>query len=214
LAGTFQHNEAIFYELAITDIQNAADVFKPTFMEGRDGFVSPEVSPRLANDTNRTIRQAVELLKKVNRENVMIKIPATTEGLPAVRKTIGEGLNINITLLFSLDRYEQVTDAYLSGLEDRVAAGQPIDHIRLVASFFLSRIDVLIDPILEINGNPELKGGVAIACAKQAYQIYKRVFSSDRFKKLQDYGAMPQRVLWASTGTKDPFFADTKYIED
>ncbi|WP_285057418.1 transaldolase [Pedobacter ginsengisoli] len=213
LAAAYQDNEAIFYNLAVTDIQNAADVFGPTFAKGADGYVSLEVSPRLAHDTNRTIKQSVELWKKVNRENVMIKIPATPEGLPAIRKTIGEGLNINITLLFSLDRYEQVTDAYLSGLEDRVAAGQPIDHIASVASFFLSRIDVLVDPVLETKGHPEMKGEVAIACAKQAYQIYKRVFSSDRFKKLQVNGAMPQRVLWASTGTKDPSFPDTKYVE-
>lgn len=208
-----QDNEAIFYELAITDIQNAADQFQAVFAKDEDGYVSLEVSPRLARHTNETIKQAVALWHKVNRPNVMIKIPATVEGLPAIRKTISEGLNINVTLLFGLDRYEQVADAYLSGLEDRVAAGQPIDHIASVASFFLSRIDVLVDPKLEIKGYPEMKGEVAIACAKQAYQIYKRIFSSERFLKLQALGATPQRVLWASTGTKDPSFSDTKYVD-
>lgn len=213
LAATHQSNEAIFYELAITDIQNAADRFEAIFAQDQDGYVSLEVSPRLANDTNGTIKQAVELWRKLDRENVMIKIPATTEGVPAIRKAISEGLNINVTLLFSLERYEQVVDAYLSGLEDRVVAGQPINHIASVASFFLSRIDVLVDPKLEAKGYPEMKGEVAIACAKQAYQIYKRHFSSERFIKLQTMGAKPQRVLWASTGTKDPLFSDIKYVE-
>ena len=213
LAATHQNNEAIFYELAVTDIQNAADQFEAVFAQDLDGYVSLEVSPRLANDTNRTIKQAVELWRKLDRKNVMIKIPATIEGIPAIRKAISEGLNINVTLLFGLERYEQVIDAYLSGLEDRVAVGQTIDQIASVASFFLSRIDVLVDPQLEAKGHHEMKGEVAIACAKQAYQIYKRYFSSDRFIKLQAMGAMPQRVLWASTGTKDPLFSDIKYVE-
>jgi len=136
LAAIHQDNEAIFYQLAITDIQNAADLFNPIFARDEDGYVSLEVSPHLAHDTNGTIKQAVELWRKVDRKNVMIKIPATTAGLSAIRRTISEGLNINITLLFGLDRYEQVTEAYLSGLEDRVAVGLPIDHIASVASFF------------------------------------------------------------------------------
>ncbi|WP_316815131.1 transaldolase [Pedobacter nyackensis] len=213
LAAAHQNNEAIFYELAVTDIQNAADQFEAIFARELDGFVSLEVSPRLANDTNKTIKQAVELWRKLDRENVMIKIPATAEGIPAIRKTISEGLNINVTLLFGLERYQQVVDAYLSGLEDRVAAGQPIDQIASVASFFLSRIDVLVDPQLVAKGHAEMKGEVAIACAKQAYQIYKRIFSSERFLKLQAMGATPQRVLWASTGTKDPSFSAIKYVE-
>jgi transaldolase len=213
LAGEQKNNEAIFYELAITDIQNAADLFKPVFVEGSDGYVSLEVSPHLARDTNGTIKQAFELWKRVDRKNVMIKIPATTEGLPAIRKAISEGLNINITLLFGLGRYEEVTEAYISGLEDRVESGQPIDHITSVASFFLSRIDVLIDPLLEEKGHSELKGEIAIASAKKAYQIYKRIFGSERFKKLREMGAMPQHVLWASTSSKDPSFPDTKYVE-
>ncbi|MDB4924445.1 transaldolase [Mucilaginibacter sp.] len=213
LAEKYQNNEAIFYELAITDIREATDLFGPVFTGDRDGYVSLEVSPHLAHDTSRTIRQATELWRKVDRKNVMIKIPATAEGLPAIRRAICEGINVNITLLFGLDRYEAVTDAYLSGLEDRLADGHPIDQIASVASFFLSRIDVLVDQMLETKGHPELKGEVAIACAKQAYQIYKQVFSSERFKKLQEKGARPQHVLWASTGTKDPSFPDTKYVD-
>ena len=213
LAVTHENAEDIFYELAITDIQNAADQFQAIFAQEQDGYVSLEVSPSLANDTNGTVKQAVELWRKLDRENVMVKIPATAEGIPAIRKAISEGLNINVTLLFGLERYEKVVDAYLSGLEDRLAAGKPIDQIASVASFFLSRIDVLLDPRLEAMGCAEMKGKVAIACAKQAYQIYKRIFSTERFFKLQEMGAMPQRVLWASTGTKDPSFSDVKYVE-
>jgi transaldolase/transaldolase/glucose-6-phosphate isomerase len=143
----------------------------------------------------------------------MIKIPSTAEGLPAIRKCIGEGININITLLFGLPRYKEVTEAYLDGLEDRIKANKPIDHIASVASFFLSRIDVMVDPLLEEKGLKELKGEVAIASAKKAYHIYQEVFASDRFKILEAKGAKPQRVLWASTSAKDPSFSDVKYVE-
>jgi transaldolase/transaldolase/glucose-6-phosphate isomerase len=149
----------------------------------------------------------------VGRENVMIKIPGTAEGLPAIRKCISEGININITLLFGLDRYREVTDAYLSGLEDRLKNNQPIDHVASVASFFLSRIDVMVDPLLEAKGLGKLKGEVAIASAKSAYHIYKEVFESERFKKLEKHGAKTQKVLWASTSAKDPAFSDVKYVE-
>ncbi len=143
----------------------------------------------------------------------MIKIPATAEGLPAIRKCTSDGININITLLFGLPRYQEVVDAYLSGLEDRVNAKQPIDQVTSVASFFLSRIDVIIDPLLKEKGLDKLKGEAAIASAKKAYQIYKMAFTGERFKKLEAKGAKKQRVLWASTGTKDPSFSDVKYIE-
>lgn len=209
-------NDEIFYSLAIDDIKAAADLFKPVYeeeVEGADGFVSLEVSPLLARDTEGTINQAMDLWKKVDRKNVMIKIPGTAEGLPAIRKCISEGININVTLLFGLPRYEEVTEAYISGLEDRVNAGKPINQIASVASFFLSRIDVIIDPLLQKKGFKELKGEVAIASAKKAYQIYKRVFGSERFKKLEEKGARPQRVLWASTSSKDPAFSDVKYVE-
>ena len=208
-------NEEVFFSLAVKDIKRAADFFKPVYEKtnGDDGFVSLEVSPRLAHDTEGTIKQARELWKAVDRKNVMIKIPGTAEGLPAIRKCISEGININITLLFGLPRYKQVTDAYISGLEDRIKANQPIDQIASVASFFLSRIDVLIDPLLEEKGLGKMKGEVAIASAKKAYEIYKEVFNSERFKKLEAKGAKRQRVLWASTSSKDPSFSDVKYVE-
>ena len=166
-------NEDIFISLAVKDIKRAADFFKPVYKEtnGNDGFVSIEVSPHLAHDTEGTIKQARELWNAINRKNVMIKIPGTAEGLPAIRKCISEGININITLLFGLPRYKQVTDAYISGLEDRIKANEPIDQIASVASFFLSRIDVLIDPLLEEKGLSKMKGEVAIASAKKAYEI-------------------------------------------
>ncbi|MEP7376862.1 MAG: transaldolase [Chitinophagaceae bacterium] len=215
LSQTKRSYEVIFFSLAVKDIKRAADLFKPVFKKtnGEDGFVSLEVSPHLAHDTEGTIKQARELWKAVNRKNVMIKIPSTAEGLPAIRKCISEGTNINITLLFGLPRYEQVTEAYISGLEDRIKANQPIDQIASVASFFLSRIDVLIDPLLEEKGLSKLKGEVAIASAKKAYETYKEVFNSERFKNLEAKGAKRQRVLWASTSSKDPSFSDVKYVE-
>lgn len=216
LAKEKPNNEDLFYALAIKDIQRAADMMLPVYneeVEGADGYVSLEVSPLLAKDTEGTIKQARELWKLVDRKNVMIKIPGTAEGLPAIKTAISEGININVTLLFGLPRYEEVAEAYIAGLEERVAKNQPIDNIASVASFFLSRIDVLVDPLLEEKGMSPLKGTVAIASAKMAYQIYKKVFSSERFKKLEEKGAKPQRLLWASTGSKDPSFSDVKYVE-
>ncbi|MDQ2657933.1 MAG: transaldolase, partial [Bacteroidota bacterium] len=197
LARQGQSNDDIFIGVAVKDIQRATDMFTSLYNEskGTDGFVSLEVSPRLANDTAGTVRQARELWKAVNRKNVMIKIPGTAEGLPAIRRCISEGININITLLFGLPRYREVTDAYLAGLEDRIKAKQPIDGIASVASFFLSRIDVKIDPMLDDKGLGDLKGEVAIASAKKAYEIYQEVFNSERFRKLEQQGAKRQRVL-------------------
>lgn len=215
LSQQIKSNDDIFYALAVKDIQRAADFFKPVYdgINGEDGFVSIEVSPHLARDTEGTIKQARELWKAVDRKNVMIKIPGTAEGLPAIRKCISEGININVTLLFGLPRYKEVTDAYMSGLEDRVKSNLPIDEIASVASFFLSRIDVMIDPMLEEKGLSKLKGEVAIASAKKAYQIYKNDFNFRRFQALEEKGAMRQRVLWASTSSKDPAFSDVKYVE-
>lgn len=208
-------NEEIFFEFAIKDIKRAADQLKPVYEKsnGQDGFVSMEVSPRLANDTDGSVKQAMQLWKAIDRKNVMIKIPGTPEGLAAIRKCVSEGLNINVTLLFGLERYREVAIAYIAGLEDRVNAGQPIGNIASVASFFLSRIDVLLDPILKEKGLDKLAGEVAIASAKEAYQIYKEIFQGDRFQKLEKQGAKKQRVLWASTGTKDPSYSDVKYVE-
>ncbi|WPU94922.1 transaldolase [Mucilaginibacter sabulilitoris] len=215
LSKTTDDNEQLFFGLAIKDIQQAADLFKGVYDEskGTDGYVSLEVSPFLALDTEGTAKQAEDLWKKVSRKNVMIKIPGTQPGLAAIRQSIAKGININVTLLFGLERYEAVTEAYISGLEDHLAAGHEIAHISSVASFFLSRIDVIVDPMLEAKGEKALVGEVAIASAKKAYEIYKRVFSGTRWEKLAAKGAQPQRLLWASTGSKNPAFKDTKYVE-
>ena len=209
-------NDALFYELAIKDIQQAADIFKPVYEEklrGADGYVSLEVSPHLARDTEGTIKQANDLWKAVNRENVMIKIPATKEGLPAIKAAIAAGINVNVTLLFGLSRYSEVIEAYISGLEERVAMGKSIHQIASVASFFISRIDTLVDPMLTVKGLDKYKGETAIALAKKAYEIFNASFNSPRFLKLQQQGATPQRLLWASTGTKDKSFSPTKYVD-
>ena len=209
------NNPAIFFDLAIADIQRAADLFKPVYdqTKGTDGFVSLEVSPYLARDTDATIEQARELWKRVDRKNVMIKIPGTKEGLIAIRECLREGININVTLLFGLPRYREITEAFMGGLEDRLAEGHSIKEVSSVASFFLSRIDVMVDPMLKEKGANNLVGKIAIASAKKAYQIYLEMISSDRFKKLEENGAQRQRVLWASTGTKDPAFSDVLYVE-
>src|SRR6185437_1761533 len=200
---------------AIKDIRRAADLLKPIYERtgGEDGLVSLEVSPRLAHDAENTIKQARELWSLVDRKNVMIKIPGTLEGLTAIRKCISEGINTNITLLFGLQRYLQVTAAYIAGLEDRIKADKPIDRVISVASFFLSRIDARIDPQLEEKGLGKFKGEVAIASAKMAYALYKAVFTMEPFMALEARGAKRQHLLWASTSTKDPSFSDVKYVE-
>ena len=215
LAKTTTDNEELFFGLAVKDIQNATALFKGVYDEskGEDGYVSLEVSPFLALKEKETAEQAEKLWKLVDRKNVMIKIPGTKPGLGAIRQSIAKGININVTLLFGLPRYEEVTEAYISGLEDHLAAGHSIGHISSVASFFLSRIDVLVDPMLDEKGLGDLKGEVAIASAKKAYEIYKKVFSGPRWEKLAAQGAKPQRLLWASTSSKNPAFKDTKYVE-
>lgn len=216
LGATAKTTEELFFGLAIKDIQAAADLFDGVYNEGvvgADGYVSLEVSPFLALDAEGTAKQAELLWKQVDRKNVMIKIPGTKPGLKAIRESIAKGININVTLLFGLERYEEVTEAYISGLEDHLAAGHNIEHISSVASFFLSRIDVVVDPLLQAKGENGLVGEVAIASAKKAYEIYKRVFSTERWKALEAKGGKPQRLLWASTGSKNPAFKDTKYVE-
>ncbi len=214
----------IYEALAFEDIQQTADVFRPVYdsSDGKYGFVSLEVSPHLARRTEETIEQARTYWKALERPNAFIKVPATKEGLPAIRRLISEGINVNVTLLFGLDRYREVAEAYIAGLEDRLGRGQSIVRVASVASFFLSRIDILVDPMLEKAANDEgekgkiaasLRGEVAIASAKIAYQIYKELFSSDRFRKLATQGARPQQVLWASTSTKNPDYSDVKYVE-
>ena len=224
LAVEGKSTEAIYEALAIEDIGLAADILHTVFVntDGRDGFVSIEVSPHLAGDADGTIKEARYWWAALNRPNVFVKVPATKEGLVAIQQLISEGVNINVTLLFGLERYREVTEAYLSGLEKRAAMGLPLDKVSSVASFFLSRIDVLADPALEMivkQGGPRgataasLRGEAAIASAKIAYQIYKSVFSSDRFRTLAQKGARTQRVLWASTSAKDPSYSDVKYVE-
>ncbi len=216
--------EEIYRSTVVEDIQRAADLFRPTYerTDGGDGFVSLEVSPHLASDTDGTVAEARELWTALNRPNVFIKVPGTRAGLPAIRQLIGEGINVNVTLLFGLPRYREVAEAYILGLEDRVKGGKPVDRIASVASFFLSRIDVLLDPILEKKmqaGGSEgaaagvLHGEVAESSAKVAYQIYREIFGSARFRALTNRGAKVQRLLWASTSTKNPAYSDVKYVE-
>ncbi|MGE5249551.1 MAG: bifunctional transaldolase/phosoglucose isomerase [Bacteroidota bacterium] len=206
--------EKIFWQLVVEDIQHAADLFHPLYEEtnGGDGYVSIEVTPDLAHDTEGSAAQAQQLWARVARPNLMVKIPATKEGIPAIRRSIAAGVNINITLIFSRARYAEVMEAYLSGLEDRLAAGHPIQGIASVASFFVSRIDSKVDPKLP-QGSP-LRGKVAIANAKLAYEEFRKVFSGPRWEKLKAQGARLQRPLWASTSTKNPDYPDLLYVDN
>ena len=214
VASGMRDPQKLFFELALEDIRRAADLLRPTYeaSDGRDGFVSFECTPDLADDTAATIEQAVELWDRLARPNVMIKVPATEAGIPAIEELTFRGLNINITLLFSLARYEQVIDAYVAGLERRVRARQPVDTIASVASFFVSRVDVKADPLLPADS--DLRGRVAIANAHRAYARYRERFADARWLALRDAGARPQRPLWASTGTKDPSYSDVLYVEE
>ncbi|HEY1257668.1 MAG TPA: bifunctional transaldolase/phosoglucose isomerase, partial [Stellaceae bacterium] len=217
---------ALFERLAVTDIQNGADALRPVYhqTQGRDGYISIEVSPYLAMDTGRTIEEARRLWHEVGRENLMVKIPATKPGLPAIRAMIAEGVNINITLLFSQQVYAEVAEAYLSGLETLVAKGGDPHRVASVASFFVSRIDTLVDEALDQKiaaAGPAdkarleaLKGKVAIANAKLAYALYQKIFSGERWQRLAQKGAQTQRLLWASTGTKNKAYSDVLYVEE
>jgi transaldolase len=205
----------IYEHLAIRDVQDACDVMRPVWEESnhQDGFVSLEVSADLAHDSEKSIAGARDFWKRVNRPNVMIKIPGTPEGLPAIEQAIYEGINVNITLLFSVEAYEAVTEAYLKGLERRLAESLPLD-VASVASFFVSRIDSNVDKRLEGTGHDELKGTAAIANARNAYRSFERIFSGPRWEALHHSGAHVQRPLWASTSVKNPDFKDTMYVED
>jgi transaldolase len=210
--------KALYEALALEDVQAAADSFAPAYAAagGADGFVSLEVSPHLADDTEATIREAKRLWTAFDRPNAMIKVPATRAGLGAITTLVADGININVTLLFGVARYREVADAFLTGLERRAVAGAPVDQQASVASFFVSRIDTLIDEKLEALGTPEgraLRGQAAIAAARLAYQYYKQWTTSRRWRRLADAGARPQRLLWASTSTKDPAYSDIKYVE-
>jgi len=214
----------IYESLAVEDVQNAADLFRPVYDRsgGKDGYVSLEVSPYLAHDTDGTIAEAHRFWGELTRPDVMIKVPATREGLAAIQQLTAEGINVNVTLLFGLPRYREVVEAYISGLEKRAWLGEPMNKVNSVASFFLSRIDVLLDPLFEKliqsgGDKAELakkaQGRVAIASARLAYQIYKELFGSERFQKLAAQGAQTQRLLWASTGTKNPAYSDVMYVD-
>jgi transaldolase/glucose-6-phosphate isomerase len=208
---------SLFEQIALRDIASAADIFRPMYDKtgGADGFVSIEVSPTLAHDTDRTIAEAERLWQALDRPNVMIKVPATPEGLPAIRELTARGVNVNITLLFAIPVYEQVAEAYLSGLEALVDSGSDVSGIASVASFFVSRIDTAVDALLADHGEAgrPLQGKVAIANAKLAYQRYKELFAGERWEALAARGARTQRLLWASTGTKNPAYSDVYYVE-
>ena len=213
--------QVIYETICLRDVQNAADEFKSVYAktDGKDGFVSLEVNPHLAHDTKGTIKEARRLWTALNRPNVLIKVPATKEGLPAIRQLISEGINVNVTLLFALDRYREVAEAYMAGITDRIKQGKSVDKIASVASFFLSRIDAVIDPREEdyiasvgeqAHFATNIRGQVAISSAKIAYKIYQEIFESEEFAKLK---ASPQRLLWASTSSKNPDYSDIKYVE-
>ncbi len=215
----------LFMALAIEDISRAADMLEPVYQQsgGKDGFVSIEVSPDLAYDPPRTVAEAQRLFSAIGKKNILIKVPGTQPGLPAIEQLTAEGVNVNVTLLFSRNRYREVAEAYLRGLEKRTRQGQPIHEIVSVASFFVSRVDTLVDKLLETrmslastdDAKEQMKkqlGQAAVANAKLAYQTYKNLFSSKRFLDL--HGANVQRILWGSTGTKNPRYSDIKYVQE
>jgi len=216
---------ALLQALMVEDIRMAADVLLPVYRRTgkRDGYVSIEVTPTKARDTAATIQEVRELWDLVGRPNTMIKIPATREGLPAITKSIGEGININVTLIFSVQRYEEVADAYLTGLEQRVRLGKPVDAVASVASVFVSRIDTMVDAQLDAKARTAqadeaanlraLAGKAAVANTRFIYQAFKRIFSSPRWNALQKKGATVQRPLWGSTGTKNPAYSDLLYVD-
>jgi transaldolase len=223
-SGDFTATE-LFELIVTTDVRDACDIFRPVYdaEKGRDGFVSIEVSPALGHDLLGTISEATRLWATVDRPNAFVKVPGTVEGAEAVRRLIANGMNINITLLFSLAAYRRVIEAYMAGLEERVAAGKEIERIASVASFFVSRVDTETDKRLDAllkTGTADrarieaLKGKAAIANAKLAYRIFQQEFSSPRWKKLETKGAGVQKVLWASTSTKNPAYRDVMYVEE
>jgi transaldolase len=211
--------DATVREITTTDVRNACDVFRDIYAatDGVDGRVSIEVDPRLAHDTERTVAEAKDLWKTVDRPNLLIKIPATLAGLPAITATLAEGISVNVTLIFSLERYEQVMEAFVAGLEQAKANGHDIAQIHSVASFFVSRVDTEIDKRIDKADTVELqalRGQAAIANARLAYAAYERVFGTDRWQALAADGGRAQRPLWASTGVKDPAYPDTQYVDE
>jgi transaldolase len=211
--------EQSYWELVKSDIEEALAVLRPVYdgCNGNDGFVSIEVAPQLARDTNGTVESARELWRAIDEPNLFVKIPGTAEGLPAIKQCLGEGININITLLFGLDRYGEVIDAFFTGLEELDRRGGDISTVSSVASFFVSRVDTEVDRRLESIGTPEalaLRGKAAVANAKLAYALFQERFATDRWKTLEAKGAAVQRPLWASTSTKNPAYPDTLYVDE
>lgn len=206
--------DQLFHHLAVQDIRAAADVLRPVFEArgGRDGMVSMEVSPDLARDTEGTIAEARKLHAWIDRPNVMIKVPATVEGLDAIETLIGDGIHVNVTLLFSVERYAAVAEAFIRGLEARLERGEPVAQVASVASFFVSRVDTAVDG--QLADHPELQGKAAIANARRAYRLFLEIFDGERFAALRARGAQVQRLLWASTGTKNPAYSDVLYVEE
>lgn len=216
LASLGRSPREIFEALSVADVQAACDAFRSVYdaTGGADGLVSLEVNPELGNDTAGTIAEAKRLWAAVDRPNAMIKIPGTKAGLPAIEESLAQGISINITLLFSVERYQEVIEAFLRGLERRRVAGQPVDRLNSVASFFVSRVDGRVDPELDAKGDPhKLRGTIAIANTGMAYAAFERSRATPRWGMLAEAGARPQRPLWASTSTKDPKYPDTYYIE-
>lgn len=207
--------EQIYETLAIDDIRGAADILRPLYdkTSGNDGYVSIEVNPTLAYDTEATIAEARRLFGTVRRPNVMIKVPATPAGIPAITELIGEGVNVNVTLIFSLDQYEAVTSAYIAGLEKLASSAGEVSKVASVASFFISRVDSVVDTALEGVGNTNLQGKIGIDNAKVAYARFREIFQGARWQRLATLGARVQRPLWASTGTKNPAYPDTLYLD-
>jgi transaldolase/glucose-6-phosphate isomerase len=224
LAAAGSEVEEIYFDLVVADVQQAADLLRPVYdkSKAQDGYISVEVQPRYAADSEATVREALDLVSRIQRPNVMIKVPATAPGLVAIRTLIGRGISVNVTLIFGVDQYRQVSAAYIEGLEQAARSGLPLERIASVASFFVSRLDTAIDARLRAllpGAGPEkqaklngLLGKAAIANAKGAYAAYREIFAGARFTSLP--GAQPQRVLWASTGTKDPAYPDTLYVDE
>ena len=206
----------IYEDLAMADIRSAADILRPVYEKsgGADGYVSLEVNPALAHDTGATIAEARRLFASLERPNVLIKVPATPAGIPAIETLIGEGVNVNVTLIFSLEQYEAVATAYIAGLEKLALAGGDVGKVASVASFFISRVDTAVDKALEEIGNIEIQGKIAIDNAKIAYSRFREIFSSERWKKLATGTARVQRPLWASTSSKNPAYPDTLYVDN
>jgi transaldolase len=213
LAAGERDTRELFFALALDDVRRAADILRPIHdrTDGRDGYVSFECTPDLADDADATMTQGRDLWNRLQRPNTMIKVPATPAGVPAIQTLTADGLNINVTLLFSVDRYRQVLDAYQTGLESRLRAGEPIEHIASVASFFVSRLDTKVDD--RLPGHSPLRGKAAVANAAAAFRVYTETIAAERWQQLAAAGARPQRPLWASTGTKNDAYSDVLYVE-